>query len=61
MEERKERKKGKGHTGTDLGKILTDFLNELQRHKLLGGLGAGSPRKGFGFFISIFNFLSQLR
>ena len=49
MEERKERKKGKGHTGTDLGKILTDFLNEHRRHKILGGLETGSPRKVLDF------------
>ena len=49
MEERKERKKGKGHTGTDLGKILTDFLNEHRRRKILGGLVAGSPGKVLDF------------
>ena len=49
MEERTERKKGKGHTGTDLGKILTDFLNEHRRRKILGGLEAGFPGKVLHF------------
>ena len=30
------------HIGMGLRQILTNFLNERQRHKLLGGLGVGS-------------------
>ena len=36
-------------TGTDLGKILADFLDEGRSRKLLGGPGACSTLKYFGF------------
>ena len=32
-------------TGADLGEILTDFLNERQRHKLLAGSGRRLPQE----------------
>ena len=37
-------------TGTDLGQIMTNFRNERERPKLLGGLGACSPGKTFWIF-----------
>ena len=37
-------------TGTDLGQIMTNFPNERERPKLLGGLGACSPGKTFWIF-----------
>ena len=36
-------------TGADLGKIRTDFLDEGRSRKLLGGSGASSALKYFGF------------
>ena len=40
-------------TGADLGEILTDFLNERRRCKLIGGSGECSTFKFFGFFYVI--------
>ena len=38
---------------TDLGWILTDFLNERRRRKLIGGLGAWFPGTFFFYFNSL--------
>ena len=39
-------------TGVDLGQILTDFLNERQRRKLLAESGGGLPQEIFLDFYS---------
>ena len=39
----------KREAGADLGLILTDFLNERRRWKLLGGSGARPNGKFFRF------------
>ena len=46
------KQKQKREAGADLGLILTDFLNERRRRKLLGGSGARPNGKFFSILTS---------